>query len=59
MRWRRVAIAVAVGFAGVLVLATFGEAALHHWRVWRNGGVWCFPIDSTDSRDIRYGEDCP
>ena len=59
VRLVRVVAASTVGLI-VICFAIRGYAwGIHHWRVWKADGVYCFPLNEADGNYFLYGDDCP
>lgn len=59
IRFKRVLILLMIGIGIVAPVFLISPFAWHWWQLWRNDGVYCFPLDEADGNNIWYGEDCP
>lgn len=61
MTIRPIRVVVTVLVIAVVLFAATGvyTSGMHRWRVWRNDGVYCFPVNEADGNYFLYGDDCP
>ena len=59
VRLVRVAAASVVELAVLFLATEVFTKGIHHWRLWRANGVYCFPLNEADGNYFLYGDDCP